>query len=173
PLTVPAISPTNITVVLRPDTVVALHMKGSKTRKPAVTQITMKEADTRLVPSFINKPLIPHSTMAKLACTIQWITSSSSRKDYDRRQGQKHAPHLHFVQTLPQHHERQHHCEDGKHSGEWSDHGSLLFSQRRVVSESTQPGSNPAQKAVSNSATVAVELPSHLHQHPDGDRQHA
>src|SRR5882762_127043 len=173
PLTVPAISPTNITAALRPDRVVAFHRKGSKIRNPAVTQMTMERADTRLVPSFMNKPLTPHSTMAKLAYTIQWITSSSSRKNYDRRQGQKHAPHLHLVQALPQHHERQHHREDGKHPSEWSDHGSVLLSQRRVVSESTQPGSNAAQKAVSNSATVALQLPSHLHQHPNGDRQHA
>src|SRR5207302_3185119 len=115
PLTVPAISPTNITVPLSPDSVVAFHMKGTKARKPAVTQITMERADTRLVPSFMNRPLTPHSTMAKLAYTIQWITSSSHRKDYDRRQGQKHAPQLHFVQALPQHHECQHHREHGKH----------------------------------------------------------
>src|SRR2546430_10159602 len=121
PLTAPAIRPTNITPVLSPDSVVAFHMKGSKTRNPAVTQITMERADTRLVPSFMNKPLTPHSTMAKLAYTIQWITCSSNRKDYDRRQGQKHAPRLHFVQTLPQHHERQQHREHGKHPGEWSD----------------------------------------------------
>src|SRR5258708_21908787 len=67
PLTVPAISPTNITAALRPDSVVALHMKGTKIRNPAETQITMERADTRLVPSFMNKPLTPHSTIAKLA----------------------------------------------------------------------------------------------------------
>src|SRR3981189_2184323 len=37
PLTVPAISPTNITAALRPDSVVAFHMKGTKIRNPAVT----------------------------------------------------------------------------------------------------------------------------------------
>src|SRR5712692_2599274 len=67
PLTVPAISPTNITVALRPDRVVTFHMKGTKRRKPAVTQITMERADTRLVPIFMNKPLTPQSTMATLA----------------------------------------------------------------------------------------------------------
>src|ERR1700736_1074635 len=173
PLTAPAISPTRIIAALRPDSVVVIHMKGSKTTKPAVTQITMERADIRLVPSFMNKPLTPHSTMAKLAYTIQWITSSSNRKDYDRRQGQKHAPHLHLVQPLPQNYERQHHREHGKDSGEWSDYGSILFSQGSKVPESTQSGGNAAQEAIRDAATVAIHLPSHLQQHPKGDRQHA
>ena len=59
-------------------------------------------------------------------------------------QGQKHAPHLHFVQPLPQNHERQHDREYRKHSGERSDDGSILFPQGRIVAESSKPGCNAA-----------------------------
>src|SRR5436190_3832166 len=93
PLTVPAISPMNSTPALRPASVVPLQKKGSKTTNPAVTQMTMERAETRFVPSFMNKPLTPHSTMAKPAYAIQCITSSSNRKDHDGRQGEKHATH--------------------------------------------------------------------------------
>src|SRR2546426_6276555 len=71
PFTDPAINPTNITPELRPVSVVILHRTGSKTTNPAVTQMTMERAETRLVPSFMNKPLIPHRTMAKPAYAIQ------------------------------------------------------------------------------------------------------
>src|SRR2546430_691020 len=119
--------------------------------------MTMERAETRLVPSFMNKPLTPHSTMAKPAYAIQCITSSSNRKDHDGRQGEKHATHLHLVQPLPQHHERQHHREYGKQSGNWGDDGSILLSEGCIISESAHPGSNAAQNAVRDAATVAIQ----------------
>jgi len=65
--------------------------------------------------------------MAKPAYAIQCITNSSNRKNYNGRQGQKHAPDLHFIQPIVQHHERQYYREHGKQSGNWSDEGNILF----------------------------------------------
>src|SRR5438105_12338317 len=135
--------------------------------------MTMERAETRLVPSFMNKPLTPHSTIATPAYAIQCITSSSDRKDHDGRQGEKHAPHLHLVQPLPQHQERQHHREYGKKPGNWSDDGSILLAEGGIISESPQSGSHAAQNSISNAAPVSIQLPSHLYQHTNRYRQHA
>jgi hypothetical protein len=67
PFTVPAIRPTKIIAALRPDNVVVVHRNGRRATNPAVTQITIERAETRFVPSFMNKPLTPQSTMATLA----------------------------------------------------------------------------------------------------------
>ncbi len=136
PLTAPAINPTKITRALSPASVLPLHKTGSKTTKPAVTQMTMERAETRFVPSFMNKPLTPHSTMATLAYTIQCITNSSNRKNHNGRQRENHAAHLHFVQPLPQYDEGQHNREYREQPCHRSDDRSILLSQGRVIAKS-------------------------------------
>jgi len=71
PFTIPAISPAEIAPALKPARVVILHMKGTRTTKPIVTQMTMERAEIRLVPSFMNNPQTPHSAIAKPAFASQ------------------------------------------------------------------------------------------------------
>src|SRR5207249_9286699 len=97
---------------------------------------------------------------------------SSNRKNYDRRRGQNYAAHLHFVQTLAQYNECQHHSEQGKEPGDRSDNRSVLLTQSREISQSSQPGEKAAQHTVCSTTTIAIQLAPHLQEHAKSHRQH-